>query len=241
MAWSKIAASSFINAVSGTYCDMPALSSVAAGDLVVALIATYDNVTVSTVRDSDGSTNSMTILTRYNSGAMYFTWAYKIGASAKSNEVFRVTFSGNPPNGAAIVIVQDRPPSGKTISLDVNPANANGSANTIASASFSTSGDDEYVIGGAFLEDGATSFSSELIAAGAADNYERLVFSGSYFIDVWQKAFTEAQSSKTAQVTKAGTTNWTASAIAFKAVAAAGGSAVPKIMLSMNQFAGGVR
>jgi hypothetical protein len=209
---------------SGTTLDTASSLNVQAGDLLIGVSVFFGSSTTVGMADTDGTTNVLTMLSVYNSGNMNICLGYKLVAESDAAAIFRMTLGANKTY-RDIWIYQFRPDSGDTLSLDTEGYSATGTGTAVQSGDFNTSGTDEIVIAGTYLN-GGKSFSNQIIADAAADG--NLI--GSTDGDTWYKLFTSGQTGIHAQETLSGSDSWIVAIAAFKSTAAAGGLSIPVAM-----------
>lgn len=216
-------------ALSGTPGDMASSLNVAAGDLLIALWGCYNDPGAVSIADTDGSTNSFTMLTTANSGALYTGIGYVLSATADATATFRLTF-GTSRGYTGFIVYQFRPDAGETVSLDTSGASAAGSSTTPQSANFTTTGDDEVAVATLYLSNGKTWNDNREIGDVACDGYTdpRIEHHG------WYKIFAATQSGIHAQANMGASDTWLIDVASFKSAAAAGGGSTgPQKMMHL--------
>jgi uncharacterized repeat protein (TIGR02543 family) len=215
MAWTFIASATGRNNASGTVLDASSTLNVQAGDLLVAMSA-WANASPSSfkVSQSDGTTNLMTSLAEgYDNTGYYSRTAYKIAAVAASAATFRLTL-GTSVSYRSLIVLQFRPTSGASVTLETGPSYAYGNSTTIASGLFSTTGTDEVIIGGMTTENNVSS-SGYQVGGAAADGSVNTLGD----VAAWYKIATSAQSSIRATGATSPSDTFGCHALSFKAVA----------------------
>ncbi len=203
--------------VSGTVGDTSTTLNIQSGDLLVGMYGWRPGTDLSNVvmSNSDGTTNVMTLFAQDHSALHSGLVGYKIAAEAGSGITFRVSHAESVGYRTWIVF-QFRPDGGETVELDGGRNVAQGNSTSPISASFSTTGTDEIIIG--FDSKYALRTSSAPLIAGASPDGE-LVYNYGH---AWYKIFTETQSSITTSETLATATNWIQYGLAFKSAGGVG-------------------
>jgi hypothetical protein len=224
--WTYIGSAAADNWTNGTTLDCTTSLNVAAGDLLVA-VAGFQTTSrgITSIQATSGNANAMTITGVITSSTQFLSMAYKISADANATATFRLTLDG-ASNQPSIVVMQFRPDSGDTVTLDAGPADGTGQSSALLTASFSTTGTDEVVIAGRYKHyDTAGTFQ---IADANADGSAGA--GGELDAFLWYSIFTSAQTNIHAQE-DVDYAYWATSALAFKSVAAGGGGlAIPVAM-----------
>ena len=232
MGFSFVAVASAQTSSSGTSGTASSTLNVQSGDLLVGMFG-YRGLTELSglvMSETDGTSNVMTLLSQDHSANHSGVMGYKIAASANAAASFRVAHTESVAY-RTWVVYQFRPDGGETVELDGGRNVAQGNSTAPASASFSTTGTDEVIVG--FLSKYALRTTSSPLIAGAAADGSNLFD----YASAWYKIFTETQSSITARATLATSTNWIQYAVAFKS-AGAGGIKIPVVIaLRKNQGA----
>lgn len=236
MLWTYINYCKATNNGYGTSLNGDAVLDVQAGDLLVAICEWYEDNAGPTVTISDGGSNSLTMLTKQVIiSPVYTQYGYKIAASANATAQFVLTFSSNQTY-RNLTILQFRPSAG-TVILDVyDLAKTTATSAAVLTDNITTTGSDELVIGGHGIYGAGAqkSISDMQIGDVAADGCP---YADAYYCHLWYKVFSSTQSNIHAQGTLNASATWNAGILAFKLE---GGSVVPIIMQSMNQFNGGM-
>lgn len=200
--------------------------NVAAGDLLVAYVG-FDTTSraISSIQATSGNANAMTVSSISNINTTYGAIAYKINADANATATFRLTLDGTA-NQPGIVVMQFRPDSGDTVTLDSGPSGTTGTSETPTSASFNTAGTDEVVVCGRYAH-----YKTGSAQKVGSDNADAAYSSGTEIdVSAWYKILNATKSGITCQET-IGYADWVCDYLAFKATAPAGGSVVPKIVI----------
>jgi len=226
LAFSYIASVGAYATASATTLDTTASLNIAEKDLLVSICAWEDtNTTLASVDDSVDDSNSMEIKTVSSSGGNYMQVARKINAALKNPSTIRMTL-----NAAAgyrfFCVMQFRPDASETVTEDGGPNAGAGNSTAPASGAIDTTGDDA-VICGAVKNYTNPNISNPLIAGLAADG-SFYPYATPNFYMMWYKLFSSAQNDITASATLAASAVWICDIIAFKSVAAAGGSTIPR-------------
>jgi hypothetical protein len=225
MGWTYIGAASGAGSTAGYNISCSSTLNVSAGDLLVALFSWRSTAGLTGViaAQTDDTTNIMTLLAEQ----MYGTncggrLAYKIAATADAAATFHAHWTESVTY-RNIIVFQFRPDSGDTVTLDTGPSAAQANSANPESASFSTAGTDELVIG-AVSTHWNRAVTSPLIGGAAADGSTILSYES-----LWYKIYTSTQSSITASATLSGSTPWIQQAASFKSEAS-GGISIPVVM-----------
>lgn len=235
MAWTYIASATGVGDASGTSLDCSGSLNVAVGDLVVCAYKYEGATTAVTVGGSDAE-NMMTLSglpgsPPYNLRA---EGGYVIIDNANATQTFRLT-----PTDArayrALAVMQFRPDSGDTVSLDGSITQNAGDASNPTGSNFNTAGDDVVIVG--CLGMNGSSWSPTIKAVACTGSADATNGDGSEAV-IWYKIFTEAQTDSNIGCSS-DANRYILTAMPFKSVAAAGGSIVPLVMAMSNQFAGG--
>jgi hypothetical protein len=191
--------------------------NVAAGDLLVAVIGWRSNAqTFTSLEEAEGG-NDFTIGTTYNYGTSYYlTFAWVLAATADAAASFVLTLAGTV-NQPRLAILQFRPDSGDTVTLDDGPAVNTGSDASGHSGDIDTSGDDCVAIAahGQHYQPALTGEEIEGVAADGTYNCDNSVH-------VWYKTYTSTQSAIASSCTH-DWGDWVQGMVAFKSAAAGGG------------------
>ena len=216
MAFTFIASATGTSDASGTSLACSSSLNIAAGDLLVALVRWESATTTPSIA---GATNTLTMVNTF-SFATAVGWGvmgYKIAASADGAETF--TFSvAAARTWRRVIILQFRPDSGDTVTLDASNAFASGNSATIASGNISTTGTDEVVVGG--TDTWVTFTASNVFINGSAATGS--VFSLPH-CGMWYAKLTATFTNGNASLTSSVSQYWGADIIAFKSVAGGGG------------------
>jgi len=209
-----------------------------AGDLIVAIGGWEDTVqdpiediTLSSASNTLVPSNGTWATSITSSGGNFLVMAYKITA-ANATESFTMTLPDAAPyRGIGIMVF--RPDAGDTVTLDANGANTGtGSGTDMQSANINTDYvSDNVIIGGAkWYSMGACTL--ETIALATADAAVDLISSGSDCeMSMWYKSFTAIDPGDGISAYAkygGGTVAWVCDILAYKSVAAAGGSTIPR-------------
>ena len=138
--------------------------TVQAGDVLVALCSDP----VSSVVGTD-SLNSLTVGSFADNNGNQIGFAWRLAGQASTGELFRATASGLPQS-LSLTVLQFRPPTGATVTLDAPPAiGATSWTATASSGTISTTGTSEILIGGMVSTGQASIYSSMTLAGVAVD------------------------------------------------------------------------
>lgn len=207
---------SFIGSISGQTSSGSAINTssslnVAAGDLLVACCRWESGASGGINVAEVDSSNSFTMGTEIKSSSYecYIAMGYKISAVADAAFTGRMTLV-NSQVELNLVIYQFRPDSGEVVTKDTGPSGNTTSADPMATAAFTTTGNDEVVVAiiGSYS---GTSFYSRTIGGVSADtNAINLSYSTSFY-----RILSATASNITAQANTGGSGN-VAAALSFK-------------------------
>jgi hypothetical protein len=224
MGWSYIGGSQGTGSGSAGTIDTSGSLTVAAGDLLVAVVKFDGADTTVTVADTGGS-NGFTQLDK-QSTAQATTWVgYKIGASA-STAAIRATLGANRAY-RYIAVMQFRPDSGDVVTLadaDFTNNGYTGSSHTSSTGVVSATGDDLCAV--AVIGNYATNLSSQAIGNAAAT---AVVESDGGYGAIWYKLYTTDVSNIDADCSVSGSDYEIMALMVFKSEAG-GASVVPVLM-----------
>lgn len=224
MALTFVAGVGAYNNTSADSLDLGTTMDVAAGDVLVACVAWEDAERTPTVADTS-SGNSHTMLSAYNYNTdPYIRLGYVLSASANSSSTFRASYGSNTTY-RSLIVLQFRPDSGETVSLDVGDITAGGTSTTMVSSAFSTTGTDEVIVLASKLY--VTKTWSDFVIAGSAGTAVEI--SGTNFMKAWYRIVDATQTTQTGQATISGSTSWVIAGLALKS--AASGLSIPVAML----------
>lgn len=216
----------FVASATGT-ADTPAASTiatestlnVATNDLLVAWVTFEDGTGAETVEITDGGSNTFTFDAGDDVHGLGNTAngypLYRLAGVANATATFTATIkeSGSPINKSyrRIVVHQYRPGSGETVTKDISGTReGNDEGTAIATGTFSTTGTDGVVCGGAAVYTSGT-HSSQQVGGVAADNA-----AATNGASLWCRIVTAGLTTQTAVSTYSGSNYWAATAIAFK-------------------------
>lgn len=135
------------SAGSGTTVDCSTTLNIAAGDLLVAYTK-FNGATDTTIAIADTSGNNvMTVTTHYDSTLWISAMGYRLVGEADAAATIRVTLGANR-SFKRVVVLQFRPDSGDTVSLDAGPNADDGDSALAQSGNITTTGTDEVVVVG---------------------------------------------------------------------------------------------
>lgn len=209
----------------GTTLDGAVVLNIAAGDFLIGFCKW--ETSTSTIALSDGGSNGFTMfaVVKHATSNMWISIGYKLAATANATATITMT-TGSSVGYRAFGVLQFRPDAEETVSLDAGPSTGQGTTAAIQSGDINTAGTDEVIFAGTGTYSANTP-ASPLIADAAADGGDGANNNYSY---TWYKIFTGAQTGVHAQVTASGAMSWICDVLAFKSVAAGGGTIVPPAM-----------
>jgi len=211
----------FITSVTGwdanstiTTVDASSSLNVAAGDLLVAWTQWQNANSADTiVVDQNDSTNTFTAGTPLvNSSDIGGQFSWLLSGPADATFTPRTTISNNSRR-ISIIVMQFRPDSGETVTLDAEGTPASGSSTSPASNNISTTGTDVVALGGVSTGAGGGASSEQVDGTafddtdGAAGGHSKL------FHRILTATFTDGNATATI-----GNDLWVANVIAFKSV-----------------------
>jgi hypothetical protein len=223
MGFAHIASAYAYGGGSGTTLDTTPSLNIQAGDVLVGVVSWEDGASTMDVRDTAGN-NIFTLLAVINN-TNNNNWqhlGYRLIGQADAAATFRATW-GTARSYRNIGVMQFRPDSGDTVSLEAGPSGAEGTGSSMASGSINPGGDD-LILFSAAKNYNPQIFSAEQIGGVNAD----IVVDVGSFAGMWARLLTSAPGSVTGTATGANNT-WVADILAIKAAAATGGGA-PKIL-----------
>jgi len=224
LGFSYVASDNIRNDASGTTLAVAELFDVNAGDLLVCM-ASWETTDVGTATVADAeATNSMTLLARTTYNSQCLAFGYKLVASFNDDSVFTLTLDA-ARTYRSVAVFQYRPDAGDTVSVDAGPNVGTGNTDSPTSGNINTSETDE-VIFGSMKEYSGKNISLTQIADINSDHVET---SGQLFA-MWDKLFASdpGDGIHSQCFFVGGTSQWICDILAFKSVAAAGGSTIPR-------------
>ena len=216
-----IASATGYSASSVSTLDTSATLNIAAGDVLVAYFAgpLYGPYTVTSINETGGASNDLTLLASSNPGGEVVQAGYKITAAASATATFRLTLS-NSIASIEFKVLQFRPEAGETASFGGGPAAAeSGFGDNPTSATLSTTSANSMFVGAAYND--RTALSSPLLGGATPDG----TLSGTLFFSIGYTEFATAQTS----ITYATTSDfgiWGAEMIVIDITISAGGGIV---------------
>lgn len=223
MAFTLVASLGAENTGSGSTLDLASTMNVATGDVLVCIVGYYGATTTTAVADT-GSGNAFTMVTEVATGSDRLVMGYVLSATSNASSTFRATW-GAARTYRDLIVFQFRPDSGETVSLDASGAGATGNDANPTSAAFNTTGTDEVVVAGVFVDSSKdfTGAGTWTIGGAAVDGRQKGTASGASYAGGAYKLFAASQSSIASVYTSGGSsTPWCADVLAFSSVAAAG-------------------
>jgi hypothetical protein len=221
MGWQFISAAGYDQYAQASIIDCSSALNIQEGDLLVAIGEFIENVNVVSIAETGGG-NSMTLTSRFDSGSQYGIMGYKIGAVANASATFRLTLSA-PSYKPTIGVLQFRPDSGDTVSLDSGPNDNIGTGTTAQSDNFDTTGIDELVVAGRTANYQPSPSGAYIGEESPDGTYLPGGAGGECMTWMWYKIFTATKTGIHAQSSLDSSIDWLAMALAFKAVAGGGG------------------
>lgn len=202
------------NAVQSTVACSISGANVSSGDLIVAFVGWETDALTATL--SDGTT-SFTGKTVVDCGAQHchIQPFYLLASMATGTPTYTATITGASVPAIAVFVFT---PSA-AVTFDTEAAGGTNNSTSIDSGSLTTTGSDELVVAGSFMQNGPTTSAWQIGGSSAATN-EQTAFAGAYTIDNWYLA---AMGTVNGTETLSGSNWWVAAELSFKI---AGGSAV---------------